>query len=203
MRALKAAAALGVSGTPGSGPGPEGTSHSLHCPQRCHRPESWSKVRRAGRQPHRASRGLLLGAPSLREGSFPGLRPPRPWRLLSCLRMCSALGQDSHPPRGFLSGPAAPLPPAVFERTGRRCGVSSSHTASPTLWSNVWKTPHLLTVQRPISPTGLIKARKVSPNSPPAQHPWNPGASKVVPLLFPPSGWVDGGVLWVDGQIGR
>lgn len=130
MRATQAATSLRVSGTPGSGPGPEVQATHFTVPNVATDLKAGAMYWRAASQPPQgASQGFCWRAEPPRLISRAASSMPH-GGATGCLRMCSALGQDSYPPRGFLSGPAAPLPPAVFRSTGHRY-ESAAHTQHP------------------------------------------------------------------------
>ena len=140
------------------------------------------------------------GAPSLR-GSFPGLRPPCPVAAPQAASGCAQLwGRTATLPGAFSLALLPHCPQLCFGAQATGMSLQLTHSIPDPVGKCLENTTSPDS-SRPIATESYQSPEKgFPPNSPPAQHPWNPGAtSKVVPLLFPPSGWVDGGVWWVDG----
>lgn len=115
---------------------PRGTSHSLHCPQRCHRPESWSNVLACRESATAGGVSGLLLARRASEAHFPGCVLHAPWRRHRLPQDVLSSGAGQLPSPGLSlwhccpTAPAAPLPPAVFRSTGHRY-ESAAHTQHP------------------------------------------------------------------------
>lgn len=150
----------------------------------------------SGRQPSGGVSGLLLDVPSLR-GSFPVLCPPRPMAVPQAASGHAQLWDRTAVLPGAFSLALLPHSPQLcFRAWATDMSLQFTHNIPDPVVKCLENTTSPDS-SRPIATESYQSPEKgFPPNSPPAQHPWNPGAStKVVPLPFPP-GWVD---EWMDG----